>query len=188
MPKYDGPRTGLPNEDGRNGVLHAFVEADKYILHPRYRDLVSLFQNLAAAILPDYHWAADFTRQRPDFVHEILQRMILNFVVEKKDALFMDYKTANENRKFDGGMKWYHVLTNESDCRRSSSINSSVSSQGRKRKLKEMVPDPEELADVLSVVDESNDDGSDYGGRDEDTHRSVKKSRKKYLVMNVEPE
>ncbi|XP_006456878.1 hypothetical protein AGABI2DRAFT_122760 [Agaricus bisporus var. bisporus H97] len=101
----------------------------------------------------------------------------------------MDYKTANEYRKFDGGMNWwYHVSTHESDCRRSSLINS-VSIQGHKRKLKEMMPDPEELADAFSVVDESNDARSDYdGGHDEDCHRLVKKSRKKDSVIKVEPE
>lgn len=121
MPKYDGPRKGLPNEDGRNSVLHPFADAEQSIIHPGYTDLVGLFESIATAIIPDYHWAADRIRQQPDFAHEILQRIILNFVTENKDAPFMDRKKALKNRKVERGMNEPHLSIPQTDSRSSSS-------------------------------------------------------------------
>ncbi|KAF7775672.1 hypothetical protein Agabi119p4_4065 [Agaricus bisporus var. burnettii] len=183
MPKYDGPRTGLPDDDGRDCVLYPFVRAAKGILHPGYSDLVGLFQDIATAILPDYHWAADFTRQRPDFVHEILQRIILEFVIKNKDAPFMDKKKAQKNRKVEDRMNRYHVSTDESHCQRSSSIDSSVPSRGHKRKLDETSLD---AVDAVSIVGGSV---KDRCGRDDnpsgDAQRFVKKHCTDNSFLNV---
>ncbi|EKM79815.1 hypothetical protein AGABI1DRAFT_127502 [Agaricus bisporus var. burnettii JB137-S8] len=163
MPKYDGPRTGLPDYDGRNSILHAFADSEQCILHPGYSDLVGLFQDIATAILPDYHWAADFTRQRPDFVHEILQRIILNFVIENKDASFMDKKKADKSREVEGQTT---RLLSRSQAKRS-----------------EMTLDQ---AYATCVVDEvSKDRSSCDRDPDEDSHRFVKKPRTDDLVTIV---
>jgi hypothetical protein len=114
LPQYDGDRTGLPNYDMRDTVLHSFIDRKK-VLHPGYGGLLDLCQSIAYAIFPDYHWAEGGVRQLPDFVHEILQRIILNFVVENKDAPFMDKKKANKNRKVHG------ISTGETDSHRASS-------------------------------------------------------------------
>jgi hypothetical protein len=65
------PRTGSPCLDSRGSVLHLLKE-DRRVFHPGYQKLGKLFRDISYAIAPDYHWAEDTIRQRPDFVHEIL--------------------------------------------------------------------------------------------------------------------
>ncbi|XP_006456876.1 hypothetical protein AGABI2DRAFT_181316 [Agaricus bisporus var. bisporus H97] len=178
MPKYNGPRMGMPKKDGRNSILHAFVDGEEDILHTGYSGLFGLFKSIATAFLPDYHWAEDPIRKRPDFVHEILQRIIFDFVVKNKDKSFMDKKKADTNRTVDRGTNRPHLSLPKTESQRTSSMTSkrsSVSSQGRKRKLKETVPDPTELAIALSEADEADDTHSEYGGdhNEEGTHRLI---------------
>jgi hypothetical protein len=144
MPQYDGPQKGFPKRDSRSAILHRFIGREN-IFHPGYGGLLDLSQSIARAILPDYHWAEGDVRQLPDFVHEILQRIILNFVVENKDAPFMDKKKADKNRKV------YGVSNREIDSRRASSMVPLASSRSRKRKLKETNLDPTPPIRLVSI-------------------------------------
>jgi hypothetical protein len=129
-PQYAGSRKGLPQSDKRDMVLGALIKGDTDIFHPGYGGLLDLFQSIAEAILPDYHWAEHSIRRRSDFVHEILQRIILNFVVENKDAPFMDMKKSEKNRTVKGVSSTSHLSTSQTNARRSSSMASSASSRG----------------------------------------------------------
>jgi hypothetical protein len=98
-PLYHGPQTGLPDRDNRDTVLNNLNSGRDNFLHPGYGDLFSLFSRIAKAIKEDYHWADGTIRRRPDFVHELLQRIILNFVVENDRALVMDKKKSVLDRE-----------------------------------------------------------------------------------------
>ncbi|KAF7775674.1 hypothetical protein Agabi119p4_4067 [Agaricus bisporus var. burnettii] len=184
MPRYDDPQAKWPKKDGRNLVLFGFMHpGQEYILHRGYSDLVGLLRSIAYAIYPDYHWAADPIRERPEFVHEILQRIILDFVFENKDAPFMDRKKADKSREVEGQTTRCQVSTDESDPHCSSSIATPDSCQGHKRKRSETTLDQ---AYATCVVDEvSKDRSSCDHDPDEDSHRFVKKPRTDDLVMIV---
>jgi hypothetical protein len=86
-----------PERDYPIRIVEGDHPSDSF-LYPGYGDLFSLFSRIAKAIKQDYHWADGTIRRRPDFVHELLQRIILNFVVENKHAPVMDKKKSDRNR------------------------------------------------------------------------------------------
>jgi hypothetical protein len=137
-PIYYGPRTGLPDVDDRETVIDNLIQRRKTFLHPGYGDLLSLFSDIATAIKPDYHWADGTIRQRPDFVHELLQRIILNFVLKNDRALVMDKKKSDINRAPFPMSSTRYLSTPETNTRRAKSFTASAASKSRKRKLKEM--------------------------------------------------
>jgi len=54
---------------------------------------------MAALIEMDYHWVKEEKYKHPENLLDALQRVILNFVLEKKDASFMDFQKSPEPRK-----------------------------------------------------------------------------------------
>jgi hypothetical protein len=174
MPKYAGSRKGLPTRDERRHVLDALSNGED-VFDPGYGSLLDLFHNIARAILPDYHWAEHSIRRRSDFVHEILQRIILNFVVENMNAPFMDKKKDDKNRTVEGVSSTSYLSASDTNSRRSSSMASSASSQSRKRKLKATILDPAPLTPAMTEADEFSDNSSDCHDDldDGDTQRFV---------------
>jgi hypothetical protein len=96
-----------------------------------------LFSRIAKAIKQDYHWADGTIRRRPDFVHELLQRIILNFVLKNKRALVMDKKKSDRNRAPLHMSSTPYLSNAETNTRRARSFAAPASSKSRKRKLKE---------------------------------------------------
>jgi len=45
---------------------------------------------MAKLIREDYHWVKEEKYKHPEYLHDALQRVILNFALENKDAPFMD--------------------------------------------------------------------------------------------------
>ncbi len=58
-------------------------------LHPSYDGLRSLLNILASYLANDPHWATEDPFDHPEYLHEVFQRRILNFLVEKKNENFM---------------------------------------------------------------------------------------------------
>jgi hypothetical protein len=177
-PPYHGLRRGLPDGDNRDTILNNLIERKKNFLHPGYGDLLSLFSDIAKAIKLDYHWADGKIRRSPDFVHELLQRIILNFVVENDHEPVMDKKKSYRNRAPVYMSSTRHLSTRETDARRSKSIASTSSSKGRKRKSKETTPistpSTPPVADDGAVSNYSSD--SLENPDDDDTKRLVSTS------------
>lgn len=78
-----------PEDDYRSTVLGGLASGCN-VLQTGYQELQPLLQKLAGDILNDYYWAKDPNRRRPDYVHEILQRHILNFILDNNHEDFMD--------------------------------------------------------------------------------------------------
>ena len=68
-------------------------------LDPAYAPLSVLLNQLGDALECDLHWATDTPYTHPDFLHEIFQRHILNFIFENRDKDFMNSAKADASRK-----------------------------------------------------------------------------------------
>ncbi|KAF9453903.1 hypothetical protein P691DRAFT_790331 [Macrolepiota fuliginosa MF-IS2] len=101
------------------------------VLHPGYAILSELFEHMASTIFFDHHWALDENMREPEYVHEALQRLILNFIIKHNDDAFMDTKKQPKNRTIETEPSQRQFLSPSTiDSRRSAS----VSSGGTKRK------------------------------------------------------
>ena len=70
-------------------------------IHPEYDQLLPLIISMAALIREDYHWVKEEKYRHPEYLHDALQRVILNFVLENKDAPFMDLQKLPESRQVE---------------------------------------------------------------------------------------
>ncbi|EKM75434.1 hypothetical protein AGABI1DRAFT_94862 [Agaricus bisporus var. burnettii JB137-S8] len=173
MPEYDVSQTGLPQNDERDVILTLLRDGHENILHPEYRGLLDLFQSMAEAIQPDYYWAEPGIQQSPEFVHEILQRIILNFVVKNKDESFMDQRKDNKNRTVQGKTSTAFLSTAEAEHRRTTSMESpAVIRKHTKRKIQETLPNPTPPKHAMSGGNEPNDSDT----ADEDAQHIEKKA------------
>ncbi|KAF7760346.1 hypothetical protein Agabi119p4_11022 [Agaricus bisporus var. burnettii] len=172
MPNYN--TSGFPEEDNRAKVLYSLFLGCGNIFHPRYGDLLGLFQDIAEAMMSDYHWAEPGARQLSDYVHEILQRIILNFIVKNMDEPFMDLKKADKNRTVQRRGSTLYLSTSEVDHRRVSLLESlPVSRKSSKRKTQETLPNPTPPKHTMSGGNEPSDSDT----ADEDAQRIAKKAR-----------
>jgi len=83
------PATG---EDGRNHFISEIVRGRSW-LDPEYRGLEVLFQQMATQLQGDLYWAkhgGPKEMKDPEFLHEALQRIIFNFLMENKTKHFMN--------------------------------------------------------------------------------------------------
>lgn len=94
-------------EDDRNAFLD-FLTLDRPWLDPAYAGMNTLFQQMADQICRDLYWVTNGTgdqcrpeMENPEFLHEALQRLIFNFLIEHKDAEFMELETDATHRKAD---------------------------------------------------------------------------------------
>ena len=93
--------------DHRNAFLE-LVTLDQSWLDPAYVGMNTLFQQMADQIHSDLYWVNNGTgdqcrpeMEKPDFLHEALQRLIFNFLIEHKDEEFMELETDATHRKTD---------------------------------------------------------------------------------------
>ena len=68
-------------------------------LDPSYNALKSLLNNLASYLEHDLHWATEAPFNDPEFLHEALQRRILNFLIENEDEDFLLLPTSGKPRE-----------------------------------------------------------------------------------------
>jgi len=92
----------INNEDQRILFL-IWLAHDLPWLDPTYRGLEPLFQKMAKQIHNDLHWAPMATApehmRRPEFLHEALQRVIFDFLVEHAESEFMQLERHPMYRK-----------------------------------------------------------------------------------------
>jgi len=68
------------------------------LVHPEYRQLLPLIQSMLDLIQRDYHWVKEEKYKHPEYLHDALQRVVLNFVLENKEVSFMDLQKSPEYR------------------------------------------------------------------------------------------
>ena len=92
-------------EDDRNGFLYHLI-AGRPWLDSAYVGMNTLFQQMARQIYGDLYWVTNGTGDRcrpemekPEFLHEALQRLIFNFLIEHRDEEFMKLETDATHRK-----------------------------------------------------------------------------------------
>jgi len=73
--------------DNRESFLSSLTRKVPW-LDPAYQELEPLFLQMAHHLTGDLYWANDQMKE-PDFLHEALQRIILNFLMENKTKGFM---------------------------------------------------------------------------------------------------
>jgi len=74
-------------------------EAQNDFVHPEFHQLLPLLASMARLIRRDYHWVKEEKYKHPEYLHDALQRVILNFLLENKDASFMDLRKSPANRE-----------------------------------------------------------------------------------------
>jgi len=67
-------------------------------VHPEYRQFLPLVKSMLNLIQSDYHWVKEEKYKHPEYLHDALQRVILNYVLENKEASFMDLQKSPEYR------------------------------------------------------------------------------------------
>lgn len=68
-------------------------------IHPAYHQLLPLVISTVTLIRKDYHWVKEEKYRHPEYLHDALQRLILNFVLENKYTSFMDLQKLPEPRQ-----------------------------------------------------------------------------------------
>ena len=107
-----------------------YNEFQDEIVHPEYDQLFPLVKSMAKLIQEDYHWVKEEKYKHPEYLHDALQRVILNFVFENKDDPFMDRQKSPEPRQVRGVAPAAPRIYVESCV-----FASSSSTQGKKRKV-----------------------------------------------------
>lgn len=100
-------------------------------IHKGYAGLGPLIRDMSKLLIPDYHFARHPIQQHPEYIHDSLQRIILHFLLENKNAEFLDVEAASEMRVCEGSFISSSSLSVEE--RRTKSI-STKSSCTHKRK------------------------------------------------------
>lgn len=59
-------------------------------IDPAYKPLEDFLYDIGQLIQPDLQWAKEVPYKHPDFLHETIQRSIINFLVDNDHASFMD--------------------------------------------------------------------------------------------------
>ena len=107
-----------------------------HALDPSYAPLSELLRQLGQALKSDLHWATQEPYTYPDFLHEVFQRRILNFIFDNHDAEFMNARKADASRKLSATPTFFSLSTSQID-----------SSRGRSSSSKRSIdPEPESVS------------------------------------------
>ena len=89
-----------PADGYRDRLLRSLQFSDCWedFVDPGYLQLMPLVKSMAALIKEDYHWVKEEKYKHPEYLHDALQRLILDFVLEHKEASFMDLQKSTEYR------------------------------------------------------------------------------------------
>lgn len=91
--------------DNRN---KAFIASDfeTRLVHPTYSPLYTLLDDMRKHLRGDLELSTDELRKQPEYLHEVFQRLIINFLAENNREPFMDLKRSKTTRRVDpAGMK-----------------------------------------------------------------------------------
>ena len=81
--------------DGRDAFIYR--NFPKGVLHPDYQPLEALLKQMASHLKGDHGLIQ--SRWHPEYLHEVFQRLILEFLFANYDEEFMDLETHDEFRK-----------------------------------------------------------------------------------------
>ncbi|KAG8786972.1 hypothetical protein FRC15_010292 [Serendipita sp. 397] len=70
-------------------------------LHSAYSEFASLLEEMRTHLIADLQFSKDPIKHRPDYLTEVFQRLILNFLIENKDKRFMVLKKSDTNREVE---------------------------------------------------------------------------------------
>lgn len=123
-----GP-TGTSESSGRihAGPWNNFIRQDaqarnpdieENMLDPAYAESYPLLQALGKTLQYDLHWAKQSTYQKDDFLHESMQRILLNFIVQHRDSHFMNLKKHKLPRVGGGNSTVPHSYQSQTDSLR----------------------------------------------------------------------
>ena len=92
-----------PADGYRDRLLRSLQFSDCWedFVDPEYRQLMPLVESMATLIKEDYHWVKEEKYKHPEYLHDALQRVILKFVLENKEASFMDLQKSTEHRQVE---------------------------------------------------------------------------------------
>ena len=68
-------------------------------VHPVYQPLETLLENMAKQLRGDHEQVPDDSRKKDDYLHEVFQRLILNFLFTHDDKSFMTKQKGTVPRK-----------------------------------------------------------------------------------------
>jgi hypothetical protein len=86
--------------DGRNA--HFITEFPKILLHPAYRELEPLLKEMRRHLRGDLSYADDEGRKTDEYLHEVFQRLILNFLDANSTKEFMRLQKSKQRRGVNG--------------------------------------------------------------------------------------
>jgi len=109
---------------------------------------------MATLIKKDYHWVKEEKYKHPEYLLDALQRVILNFVLENKEASFMDLQKNIEYRQVEP------LILELPECvrRRERLLYPPASTPGRKRKATGSSVHETQLLSTVSCSGESSHD------------------------------
>src|SRR5258708_24564385 len=93
----------VAKRDGRLLFLNDLANKLSW-LAPEYQVLEPLFQRMASHLTDDLYWAKYGSTQElkePEFLHEALQRIIFDFLMENKTEDFMNLEKDTKNREVE---------------------------------------------------------------------------------------
>jgi hypothetical protein len=70
-------------------------------LHPAYSPFYGLIVQIGRHLRVDPELSSEPLRKEPEYLHEVLQRLIINFLVENAENPFMDIQRSEKRRKVD---------------------------------------------------------------------------------------
>lgn len=79
--------------------FRAVMISSESVADPAYTPLGTLIRNIWETLEPELYWATNMPYTDAEFVHESLQRHILNYLVENWDEEFMNYPTSGIPRE-----------------------------------------------------------------------------------------
>ena len=72
---------------------------NKELTHSVYQPLVPLLSDLADVLIVDRHWLDDSEmRNDPEYVPEVFQRLILQFILDNRDKAYMTMPVVDKSR------------------------------------------------------------------------------------------
>ena len=145
-----------PAGNYRDRLLHTlkYRSSRKEFVHPEYCQLMPLVRSMATLIKKDYHWVKEEKYKHPEYLLDALQRVILNFVLENKEASFMDLQKNIEYRQVEP------LILELPECvrRRERLLYPPASTPGRKRKATGSSVHETQLLSTVSCSGESSHD------------------------------
>jgi hypothetical protein len=104
FPEVDMPHEHWSNLTGENDLRDAnFIKSfPKHFLHPAYRELEPLLESMSEQLQGDLSYATDEGRITDEYLHEVFQRLIINFLSANSTKDFMRTQKRKQPRRVYG--------------------------------------------------------------------------------------